>query len=290
MRIIAHGPILEKSLVFVLVSMVIGTPASMAFQPLRSLPRTTFPDFQDYRHSSAHQLNRLTALFMSDIPNENDKKKPKKKVSRADTLFSERMTDNKWWKLPPPPEDHFVLIGDMLSLTVYGITDHLLCQVVSAQTIPNDSQKLLHDMVANADASLHVPVWWEAGSPQAGSVLQTTLEAHVVTQYSPLLEPVGQATTLLLASWLFSGWFHRAFLFRNTLDCSTDQALTVTGKTWVTSCLVLLVLVIASQAFCGLEDWATTFRQGDLDYLVDSLTVLLVWRFIASSMLGGGSK
>jgi hypothetical protein len=256
-------------------------------------------------------------LFLSDIPNEKEKQKPNTKTdtATAGTASSRRRTttglakdDHKWqpqpknhqswsWKQslqlllvpPPPPEDFFVLIGDLLSLTVYGITDHLTGQIISVHSIPTDQQQLIHDMVATTDVSqVHIPVWWDVTTPQAGSILQSTLQAHVVTQYSPLLEPIGQATTVLVASWLLAGWYHRAFLFQNTLDCSTDHVLTVTGKTWLTSCILLVLFIMGSQAFCGCDHWATTFRQGDVNYLVDSLTVLVVWRFMASTMLGNG--
>ena len=107
---------------------------------------------------------------------------------------------------------------------------------------------------------------------------------------SPLLEPMGMATTLLASSWLLAGWFHRAFAYKNTLNCPTDKALTVTARTWLTTCLILFGLVVTSQALTGMEDWATNFRKGDVDYIVDSLTVLIVWRFMASWLLGGGSS
>ena len=229
---------------------------------------------------------------MSDVPQDDDdlQKKKKKAMRRRPPRLTREENKDYWWKLPPPPEDQFVLIGDLLSLAVYGISDHLVCQIMSHQLVPTSSREIYTDMVANADAALHAPVWWDAASPQATAVLQATLESHLVTQYSPLLEPMGQATTLLAAAWLLAGWFHRAFLFQNTLDCPTEKALEVTARTWLTTCAILLTLVVASQAVMGMEDWATNFQRGDVDYIVDSLTVLIVWRFMASYLLGGGGS
>lgn len=243
--------------------------------------------------ASSRSSTSRSRLFMSDVPQDDDdlqKKKKKAMRRRPPRLTREEENKDYWWKLPPPPEDQFVLIGDLLSLAVYGISDHLVCQIMSHQLVPTSSREIYTDMVANADAALHAPVWWDAASPQATAVLQTTLESHLVTQYSPLLEPMGQATTLLAAAWLLAGWFHRAFLFQNTLDCPTEKALEVTARTWLTTCAILLSLVVASQAVMGMEDWATNFQRGDVDYIVDSLTVLIVWRFMASYLMGGGSK
>lgn len=274
---------MAKILVAILLG--IGTP-SEAFH-LPSLPRKIPLAHQRTMQSmDTKTIACPSALHMSDVPQDDDKKKTKKTNSRR----YNHLSIDRWWQPPPAPEDQFIMIGDLLSLTVYGISDHLVCQIMSHQMVPSDAHQLVTDMIVNERAALHAPVWWEAGSPQAGSILQTTLEAHVVTHYSPLLEPMGQATTLLAGAWLLAGWLHRAFLYQNTLDCPTDKALTVTGRTWLTTCLILFGLVITCNACVGMEDWATTFRQGDVDYVVDSLTVLIVWRYIASIMLGGGSK
>ena len=236
-----------------------------------------------------HSFRAPSALFMSDVPQDDDQQEKKKKAVRQRP--PRRMVQQDyWWKLPPPPEDQFVMIGDLLSLTVYGITDHLVCQIMSHNLVPTESHKVYADMVASSDATLHAPVWWDAASPQATAVLQATLESHVVTKYSPLLEPMGQATTLLAAAWLLAGWFHRAFLYQNTLDCPTEKALAVTARTWLSTCAILMGLVVMTQALAGMEDWATNFQRGDVDYIVDSLTVLTVWRFMASTLLGGWSK
>jgi len=226
---------------------------------------------------------------MSDVPQDDENQK-KNKNNNPRSRTPVRTTTDHWWKLPPSPEDQFILIGDLLSLATYGISDHLVCQIMSQQMIPSDSHVIFHDMVVDSGASLHAPVWWEAGSPQASSILQATMESHLVTRYSPLLEPMGQATTLLAGAWLLAGWFHRAFLFQNTLDCTTEKVLYVTARTWITTCLILFGLVVMTQAAMGVEHFATNFAKGDVDYIVDSLTVLMVWRFMASTMIGGGIK
>lgn len=243
-----------------------------------------------------HSSSSGGALFMSDVPQDDDQQNKKKKSMRRQHQQKQQLVQQQqqqqhyWWKLPPTPEDQFVLIGDLLSLAVYSISDHVVCQIMSQQMIPAESHQIYTDMVVDAHAAWQAPVWWEAASPQSTAVLQATLESHVVTRYSPLLEPMGQATVLLAAAWLLAGWFHRAFLYQNTLDCSTERVLAVTARTWLSTCAILASLVVATQALSGMEDWATNFCRGDVDYVVDSLTVLTVWRFMASWLLGGGNK
>jgi hypothetical protein len=262
-----------------IIMLMIGTRLfsdSLAFSPV-----------VQQRPSLLRRRQKGRCLFMSDVPKDDETKKPKK-PKPPPVLFNKDDQDH-WWKLPPAPEDQFVLIGDLLSLSVYGITDHLVCQSFSHYLVSHtDQHQLFTDMVADSDATLHAPVWWEAGSPQAANVLQATLESHMVAHYSPLLEPMGQATTLLAAAWLLAGWFHRAFLFQNTLECPTDQALTVTARTWLTTCVILFGLVGISQALMGGD--VASFERGDVDYIVDSLTVLVLWRFMASWLLGGGGS
>lgn len=201
-------------------------------------------------------------------------------------------------KLPPPPEDGFIMIGDLLSLCVYGFMDHFFVQVVSRMMVRQTLSDPLHHLsraaslqVSNsagvAHTILQVPVWLDLNAQYTNHVLEVNLSNQLVNQYSPLLEPTGAATCLLIACWLVSGWFHHAFAFRNTLDCSTERALLVTVRTWLTTCALLFGIVLISQKLCGC-DYFYLVKRGDLDYVVDSASVPILWRFLAASLLGSG--
>jgi len=229
-----------------------------------------------------------TRQFMSDVP--------------QDTEDSSKKTAEEWltafFKPPPKPEDQFVMTGDLLSLCVYGFTDHFFCQTVSrmmvAQTLSDPTHHLSHAAASTLEANgastnimLQTPVWLDMNSPYTNQVLESNLSRQLVTQYSPLLEPMGQATCLLVACWLLAGWVHGAFLSKNTLDCSTERALMVTAQTWMSTCLLCFGIVMSSQAICGCDHFYLVTR-GDLDYILDSSTVLVMWRFLASYLLGTG--
>lgn len=215
---------------------------------------------------------------MSDVPQDPDNDDPTRKLfPRLPRL-----------ELPPAPEDQFVLIGDLLSLFVYSFSDHFVCQDLASFFLPGSTT----DSVT-LDQALggHQPVWLDATSSYHSHVLHVLLHDATVTHYSPLLQPTGLAACALASCWLLAGWWHRAFLYRNTLSCSTPHTLRVTARAWLTACLLLTAAVgISSYALTGTsyEYWWQAYTRGDLDYIWDSLTVLCVWRYMASSMLGSG--
>jgi hypothetical protein len=206
---------------------------------------------------------------MSDVPQNNDNDPKPLRI-----------------QLPPAPEDHFVLIGDLLSLFVYSFSDHFVCQDLASffLSIPTSAMS-----TTTADI-VGQPVWLDATSSYNDHVLQVILHDATVTQYSPLLQPTGLAACVMASCWLLAGWWHQAFAYRNTLDCSTPRTLMVTAKAWVTASLLVMVAVgVTSNALSSSHDyWWQAFTRGDVDFIWDSLTVLCVWRYIASSLLGAG--
>lgn len=224
------------------------------------------------------KLNTLprqpSALFLSDIP------QPQQEERR--------------FELPPPPEDHFVLMGDLLSLATYGFSDHFFCNDMAHFMMRGlDSPQKLYQAAASVPTSGGVltsssewgaPVWLNTDHSFYEHVLHVTLQDRLVTTYSPVLEPVGLATCLLATCWLLAGWWHRAFLFPNTVACSTSRALTKTAQTWLTCTVLMLMTVGVSHTV----DTHAVFTRGDVDYILDSLTVLAMWRFLASWLLGTG--
>lgn len=160
------------------------------------------------------------------------------------------------------------------------------------------------------------PVWLPppaltvvSAHPAVATTWSTDHARHVllldqaVAHYSPLLQPTGLATCLLAACWLLAGWWHRAFHFGNTLACQPERTLAVTAQTWITTSLLLASLVALSHhhwmgpAAVNNNDYYyysssssssvwERFTKSDVIYIADSLTVLAVWRFLASHILG----
>lgn len=206
--------------------------------------------------------------------------------------FPDQEKDLIGFGLPPNPEDKVVLTGDLLCLAVYGFFDHFICYDIAHFMMRNlDSPHKLFEAAASAPSSGGVlpaanwgaPVWLEHGNHYTLHVLQVTLQDRLVTSYSPVLEPVGLATCLLSTCWLLSGWWHRAFLFPNTVACTTTRAITITAQTWFTCTLIMLSVVSLTH---GIDN--NSFTKGDLDFIFDSLTVLIAWRFTASYFFGTG--
>lgn len=193
--------------------------------------------------------------------------------------------ETSFWKPPPPPEDRLILTGDLAALFVYGFTDHFLCSDIGNYFIQQaDSPQKLHLAADSTQTTLNTPVWIEPESVvQLTKTMQLQLSETLVSHYSPVLQPTGMATCLLAGSWLLAGWLHHAFSFQNTLNCRTDRALQVTATAWVTSCGIMLSIVSISHLLCGCDVFYT---RGDVDYIFDSLSVLCMWRFLASSILG----
>jgi hypothetical protein len=212
-----------------------------------------------------------------------------------------------------------------MSLFVYAFSDHFVCHDCAAlavrQAAHAGSAQLHAAAIDNGLASAgNLPVWldttgnaaavttvgWADWASPADAVLQQQLQDHLVVQYSPVLQDTGMAAVLLTASWLLAGYLHEAFATKHTLDCPTDHALLKTAQTWLTACTLLLGVTAATNYMmhggvdnymegAGLTDGLglllqQLFTRGDLDYILDSLSVLVLWRFMMSSMLGSGGR
>ena len=217
----------------------------------------------------------------------------------------------KW--LPEPPEDILTLAGDVASLMLYAFTDHYLNHVVVSHILASsasaaDAAKAL-DPSGLSVTLASTPVWLDAGgAPQLqDQVLLWDLQSKVTPQWTPLLESAGGASVALASCWILAGLVHQAFHFRNTLDCSTHRAVAVTGQTWVTCALLLMglacltshldasavstsVLMGEGRILSPLEEGFRGLTRSDADYVVNSLGVVLTWRFLVSYLLGGWSK
>lgn len=247
-----------------------------------------------------NQRPTVGSLRMSDVPQDDNsnknsdsaRRKSKKDGGRNPQSRSSDDGDEqrRFFRLPPPPEDYFVLVGDLLALSVYSFSDHFVCQDLAQFFLPSASGAgAASASSALNQAARHAPVWLDGTHSYSDHVMNVILRDATVVHYSPLLQPMGLAATVLASSWLLSGYLNEAFAYRNTLDCSTPRTLLVTARSWVVSSLIVMALV-ALTSNSSPEHWWQAFTIGDIDYIWDSLTVLCVWRYMASSLLGSGGS
>ena len=256
-------------------------------------------------------------------------------------------------QIPEPPEDVLTLAGDVASLFLYAFTEHYLNQIVlpsilSTSTSAAEAAKALDPSGATVALAPSLPVWLDAataGPHISDKVLLWDLQSRVIPHFTPLLETAGGASVALASCWILAGLlpWNKAFRFCNTLDCSTNRAVYITGKTWLTSSFLLIGLVClshhclvtplidvvdtidtaivyssssgisaahnldavasttraASTVFlpssqsslmAPVEEWFSVLTRSDAEYVVNSLGVVLTWRFLISLLTGGWSK
>jgi hypothetical protein len=276
--------------------------------PTSSWSRTT-------RIQNPRMTSRTSTIrFLSDLPrnNDNDNDNKNKNNNNKNNNNNRNRNNNKdtdadsvwWWKPPPPPEDQLALSGDVLSLFVYSFSDHFVCHDIAEWTVrwtrwtaASTSELQAAAFQNEVAGSGHLPVWLEtdysaASTFQADTVLQVQLQDHLVVQYSPVLQTAGAAAVIMAACWLAAGYLHSSFCYKNTVDCPTHHTLAITAQTWLTSCALLLGITAAANQVVGIGDFGGEggitgiFTRGDLDYIFDSLSVLVMWRFLMSWMLG----
>ena len=224
--------------------------------------------------------------------------------SRSNLLMStaqegRKSTEKKTFNLPPLPEDPIILGGDILALFTYAFLDH----TITAIMIANAKE------VYKAPNALDIPVWSDVISNNFGPSLLTAIttqqqmadigataivsevnEMSTAHYYAPCLESFGVSAVLLGTCWLVSGYFNRAFEYKNTISCSPSHAICVTGRTWLFTAMMMVGLAIWSDwAFCGCHhmDVARGLTKADTDFIFDSFSVLVTWRFVAVCLLGG---
>lgn len=259
-----------------------------------------------------------TLLYMSDIPKENEENRqspprPPPRNQNEDEDFLLSLFAKPKLKLPPPPEDVVIFTGDLLTIAVYGVTNYFLSDMNerfvshAAQTYTQQSleAEAYREAIALYGAKPASPVWLDTNDLTATHDLSVALlHDQMVEHYSPFLQYAGSATCLLAISWLAAAWIHRAYDFNNTLECSTNKALAVTFRTWFTAVLLMLSALALSHVTdptaaavqVSVLQPPTTFTtvpvewmtKGDMDYIMGSLSVLAMWRFMASFLLGTG--
>lgn len=240
--------------------------------------------------------------------------------------------------LPPPPEDRFIMTGDIFVLFFYAFTSHSLNDYIVNGVLSDPGQSIQQavrslDPMGEVVNLQSVPVWVETqNSLTVNHVLSVQAQESLLNHWGPLFSTEGLACVTLCSCWLLAGWVHRAFHFSNSVDCSTDQALSKVLETWLSMAVLLVTLsvstAIAVDHFFGPHyDLPTLFLQqqrnlllcGDVKcaataattghsaastvvaaamagapqlltkadgmFIVDSMSVLVAWRFMANRIL-----
>lgn len=241
---------------------------------------------------------RFTALEMSSIRRRTNSNE--NKVKKLGSWLSA--------KLPPPPEDQLSMIGDIGCLFLYSFLDHfvnklydkwmnspLVIDFLSASAAIESSSAANLEYSSNLmDGGLSMsslPVWFDtySSAPFGTIPLRSALPIEHHITYAPAIEAAGMASVLMSCAWLCSGYFTGAFQYKNTMECSTNHALVVTAKTWIFSSLIMLGIAWFSDSAVGCVNClhkSVGITKADADYIFDSLSVLLIWRYILSSFFG----
>lgn len=209
-------------------------------------------------------------------------------------------------QLPPPPEDQITLSGDVANIFFYAFINHMVSDMYdSAINSPEifsarsalaaiESSSAASADITGYDSSLDgLPVWFDTLNSAPFGIVPLSaalpIEKHIV--YAPLLATAGLSAVLFTSSWLLCGYFTGAFQFKNTLQCSTQHAINNASKTVFFTSIVMISLAVGSDHFVGCVDClhkSVGLTKADTTYIFDTLSMLVLWRFITSSILGYG--
>lgn len=222
-------------------------------------------------------------LRMSSIPDDED-----------DSMFSSSSEDRFKFSLPPAPEDHVALGGDVVALFVYSYLDHIVNEAYAETLAKMDVADLVTYAANNPESTASLPVWFESAHLQTFGANWLDVSS-IPPPYAPAIAVPGLAFVSLATTWLFCGYLSGAFMTRNTLECPPSRAMAVTLRTWAATALVMVALAYGSDLAWGALDehinaLSAPARGGltkaDADFIFDSLTVLAFWRFTLNWHLG----
>jgi len=238
---------------------------------------------RDLRKSSYLPVYTQSTLKMSFEGGDNGPRKNNENFIRKENLRD---------RLPPFPEDKLVLGGDVASLFMYSFLDHIATSSFS-------EEETIATLIYTPKSFL-VPVWSDSSLHNFGSSLIRAINteqhmAHISSQvvettqyhYAPCLDSVGTSAVILATCWLIAGYFNKAFSYENTMLCSPNRALMVTGRTWLCAAVMVGSLALLSDNFfCGCNKIGG-LSKADIEFIFDSLSVITLWRFSVASILGG---
>jgi len=233
-----------------------------------------------------------------------------------------KLKETLYSSLPPPPEDQFIITGDIVVLFLYAFTSHSFNDYSVNNELSRQDISLVdavHELdptgiIVNTNS---VPSWVDTtqSSVAINHALDVSARESLLNHWGPLLSTEGSSCVALCTCWLVAGYVHRAFLYKNTAYCDSSQALIKTIQTWFTSALLLTLLTISTDFLVtqyygqtqgiiegglgygsiipisqtdgtGLLSFLSSLlTQSDVTFIVDSLTVLIAWRWTANRIL-----
>ena len=179
-------------------------------------------------------------------------------------------------QLPKAPEDSMALSGDIGALFLYSYFDHFANHAYSKYIV------LSHEAAVKEYGPNSV--WLDHNALPA--VLEP-LHWSDLPCYSTALTHAGICSVLMVTTWLISGYINGAFLFENTVMCDARRSLVVTGRSWVMSCALMIGFAMIYNTVCGCpssHSIALSLTRTDADFIFDSLSVLVTWRFVINSI------
>ena len=201
--------------------------------------------------------------------------------------------------LPPPPEDQFIMTGDIAVLFLYSFIGHAVDDYVVRSVF--ETSQSTQEAIRTLDplqevVRMQTPVWIEHGtSPYiVDQIISTNAKDHLLNNWGPLFSSAGISSVALCSTWLLAGYLHRAFSFQNSIDCDIPTTLKKTMETWVTMMVLMLGLTMGSNALvnhtpvlqsilgCHCLDYLLT--KDDTLFLVDTASILIAWRWMANVM------
>lgn len=271
-----------------------SSTGSQAFTVISSSPSSV---------SSRTRIMTSRPLRMSDIP-QDDNNNNDDIVDKSKSFIRNA--------LPPAPEDQFTMIGDIASLFLYGLINHVVNSALVKDVIDNSPSAEVAAKTLDPNGSYlvtgAVPVWVDTTIPSTTTmesvdhIMRLGIQDKMMPTYAPVLSTMGTACVSLAVCWLLAGYINQAFCFRNTLDCNTHHVVKVAGKTWILSSIFMLILTCSSRyilegSLSYVDDYATasgmlqmllgTITFSDADFISNSLGVILTWRVMISYLLGG---
>lgn len=264
------------------------------------------------RNTVVPTKNSDDGVYLSDIPRD-DNPEP----SNFDVDAFMKAQKERFLKPPPPPEDQFIMMGDIAVLFLYAYTSHALNDML-VQGELSRTDISIREVVNELDPThallnaQQIPVWVDLSTsytpnndPAIDHLLQVSARESLMNHWGPLLSTEGSACVALCTCWLIAGYMHRAFLFRNSLYCDSTKTLTKTFETWLTSAVLLTIFAALTDSLVGhlpflqnllcvtcrggqendLPFLLSSLTRSDAMFIIDSLTVLVAWRWTVHRIL-----
>lgn len=230
-----------------------------------------------FKSTSMYRSTLTKPLKMSSIPDEDEYPTPR-------SIFKSVKES-----LPPLPEDHIALSGDVVAVFVYSYLDHTVHDLCEEATRMDVGEYLTTIASVNAPP---LPVWFDV--THINDFGHWLADYSSSASYAPAIASGGLAFVVMATCWIVSGYFSGAFLMKNTLECDSKNALLVTGKTWFIMAVLMVGFALGSDALWQeldmihpLSDPARGgLTKSDADYIFDSLSVLAFWRWIFNYLMG----